>query len=162
MGVYAMVNVADRGASVISNITRTILDNFSATQSDKFVEPDKYHATVLYSRVGNPKDIVCVKRQYDAKVLDVVLWDTHDVCIVALLDCPKLVSRHNGLMKEHGLQWDYPDYKPHITLAYDIKPDPGLLKRLKAALVGKHLVLQDETIESLDEDHSDTGGTNGN
>jgi len=39
--------------------------------------------------------------------------------IVLCLDCPQLHARHADYVKA-GASWDYPSYRPHITLAYDM------------------------------------------
>lgn len=39
--------------------------------------------------------------------------------LVLLIECEELHNRHEFLMKEHDASYDYPTYKPHITLSYD-------------------------------------------
>ena len=41
--------------------------------------------------------------------------------LVLRLKSNYLHTRHNELMEEHGLKWDFPSYEPHVTLSYDAK-----------------------------------------
>jgi hypothetical protein len=54
-------------------------------------------------------------------------------------------------MDKHDLHWSYPEYKPHITLCYDLKFGPKLLANLKDKLVGRTLILGKEHVENLDD-----------
>lgn len=87
------------------------------------------HTTVLYSRkfcpnyepmgeitppfVGTPTELEVWPSQPD---------DDGNVtnCLVMKYDCPDLVDRHNHLMGVHGATYDFDEYKPHVTLSYDI------------------------------------------
>jgi 2'-5' RNA ligase len=156
MGVYASLDVANKTAQVIANIVVATLRDEYAEQPNKFLTPDKYHTTLLYSREGNHEAITVSSNQHTAKIASLEQWDTHDVCLVAKLECDSLQKRHKYLMTKHNLQWDYPDYQPHITLLYDIKLDGATYEKLSKSLVGKTVQLMNEKIESLNEDHSDT------
>ena len=156
-GIYAQLDVAKKTAGVLANITAKVLDKQYAAQPDKFLKPDAYHVTLLYSRVPAEGYVPKSDVQYEATVKDIEFWDTHDKCVVITLNCPKLVNHHKSLMTKYGLTWDHPSYKPHITLVYDVQPDQATMDALKQALVGKPVVLFNETTEPLDEDHSDIG-----
>jgi len=156
-GTYAQLDLGKKSAGVIANITAKILDKQYAAKPDKFLKPESYHVTLLYSRVPADGYTPKADTQYEATVKDVEFWDTHDECVVLTLNCPKLVNHHKSLMTKYGLTWDHPSYKPHITLVYDTKPEPSAMDALKQALVGKPVILTNETVESLDEDHSDIG-----
>jgi hypothetical protein len=54
-------------------------------------------------------------------------------------------------MDDHDLNWDYPEYKPHVTLCNDITLPAKLLERLKDKLIGKTIVLGNEHVETLDD-----------
>lgn len=40
--------------------------------------------------------------------------------LVLLLDAPTVVERHKTLMREHNATYDFEEYHPHVTIAYDI------------------------------------------
>jgi 2'-5' RNA ligase len=151
-GVYAMVTPSKRDAQIISNIICAYLDG-SGTK--KIIDPNKYHSTLLYSRVGNVDRIKEENTDYIAQIKDIEHWTTHDDCHVLILKSPALEKRHRLLMEAHDLQWDYAEYIPHITIGYDLKVSKDLLVALKKALIGKKIILKDEEFSALDEDHSD-------
>lgn len=41
--------------------------------------------------------------------------------LVILLDSEDATNRHQKLMKQHDATYYFPEYKPHITLSYDIE-----------------------------------------
>lgn len=83
----------------------------------------KYHTTLIYSRKYNP-DIKEDQSLYPLKIKgkELHVFDTQDNkrALVMKFDSPELVERHNFLMSEYQLQYDYDEYIPHITLSYDI------------------------------------------
>ena len=155
-GVYAMVDVSKRDASIISNIIHSCWDAIVVDYPHSFLIPQDYHATFLYSEAGDYRKIKpIVNVQYQARIKDIEVWDTHDKCVVLILSAPSLEERHKQLMDEHNLEWDYLHYIPHITICYDISPKKEPLANLKDKLVGRSLVLVNEQIEALDKEHSD-------
>ena len=161
MGVYASLKVMDKDAQVLSNIIWVTIGAKFADSHDKFVKPEDYHTTLLYSRTGNDKEILPkTRKQYVAKIKDIVNWNSHDLCTVILLDCPELKSRHKYLMTKHRLEYDYDDYVPHVTICYDIQVPNSVISKLKKILVDKELLLSGECIEDLDEDHTDVTADN--
>lgn len=84
---------------------------------------DEYHVTLLYSRKYLPeyKPLGKFKTPLTALVKDFTLLGEEKDALVALIDCPALVKRHQALMKEHDATWDWPEYKPHVTLSYSAK-----------------------------------------
>lgn len=91
------------------------------------VPQDKLHVTLLYSRkpmVGyTPRGTLTEPEK--VRVLDFAVWDTQNgkKALVALLDAPKLIIRHKVLMQQYDGTYDFPDYKPHFTMSYDVGPD---------------------------------------
>jgi 2'-5' RNA ligase len=156
-GVYAQVKVRAKDARTLHNLVALNLRREYALHNDKFVRPEKYHVTLLYSRVGDVAQIEADPQfRAWAYIKDVVMWTHDDVVLVCTLSCPKLESRHAELMSTYGLQWDHEEYQPHITLAYgrpNIKPDT--LKQMRGKLVGRRILLYGESFEALDTDHDD-------
>jgi 2'-5' RNA ligase len=157
-GVYMQVSVMPKHANILSNIVWCMLDGKTVSTPDKFLKPEDYHATILYSKNrGEVEDIEPKPgKQYTAVIKDIEQWDENDVCLVCTLESRALQLRHKDLMAEHDLHWSYPEYKPHVTLCYDITLTPKLLERLKDKLVGRSIILGNETVEALDEEYSHT------
>ena len=84
------------------------------------------HSTILYSRKH------CEGLELEPNILHTCMVDGMEVwpsksgkhCLVLKLNCPSLVKRHEELMKKHDATYDYKEYKPHITISYDIGDTP--------------------------------------
>ena len=82
----------------------------------------QYHCTLIYSRQP------CKEPQPDRKLKISVqpekweVFETRDGkrCLVLKLDSSMLQVRHKQLMKQLSASYDFPSYKPHITVSYDI------------------------------------------
>jgi len=87
------------------------------------VEPSEFHTTVVYSRKSIAWDPE-LKLEVEAKPKGFQCWDTHDKkkCLVLLIDCPFLHERWQEAM-DKGATYDFDDYRPHISLSYDIGED---------------------------------------
>lgn len=82
------------------------------------------HATLLYSKVPVPdyQPQGKLRTPLTAVPNDAKIWGEDDEkCLVVTLNCPKLVARHEQLMKQHpNATWDHDEYIPHVTLSYDV------------------------------------------
>lgn len=89
------------------------------------LDPSTYHITVIYSRTPVPtaerlpKNWTATAR---AKGYEVFPTKDSGKCLVLRVDCPTATSLNDQLKKE-GATSDYPDYKAHVTLAYNIEYD---------------------------------------
>ena len=85
------------------------------------------HCTLLYSRKHCPdyKPLGKLNRPLHIQFGGFEIWPTQDKkhALIVRLDAPEMIARHNNLMKEHGATYDYDEYKPHITLSYDVGKD---------------------------------------
>jgi hypothetical protein len=132
------------------------------------IRPDKLHTTVLYSRkyLPNYKPAGKITPPWTATPGDFTVWETNGEngpktkCLILQYDCPELVSRHKSLMKEHEATFDYPEYKPHITLSYDVDNlDVSKLPRLADRL--KQIRIAEEYGEDLDLNWAKNKGAKG-
>jgi len=84
---------------------------------------DDLHTTVIYSRkqLPNFKSGGMLKESVTAKPTKFTLFSARDGnnALVMELDSEFLTSRHKNIMKEHEAEYDWPSYKPHLTLSYD-------------------------------------------
>ncbi len=120
-GTYAGVRFSDDTKKLIEKY----LDDNKIPNA---ISPDKLHTTLLYSRkylpeykaLGTyPKPLIGTPGKFD-------VWKSSNEdgssanCLVIEFDCPDLSKRHKELMDEHEGTYDFPTYKTHITLSYDI------------------------------------------
>lgn len=105
-----------------------ILEKDSAAQLWDFVDSlgispkvpaSEYHCTVCYSRTPVDYSDILYPKSCRATPLRYELFTTktEDRCLVLVLDCKEAESVHNQFM-DKGARFDYPEYHPHITLAY--------------------------------------------
>lgn len=83
---------------------------------------EKFHTTLLYSRKFLPDYKPATDTNLVGTPVGLEIWPSQDgnSCLVLVYSCPKLTARHLKLLKQHDTTHDY-EYKPHITLSYDIK-----------------------------------------
>jgi len=117
------------------------------------VPSDKLHVTLLYSRrhMAGFKPRGRLESLIKARVAGFDVWDTQDgkKALVARLDAPELVARHRELMDKYNGTYDFPEYKPHTTLSYDVGPD---FDHQNLPPFGPVLTLDNEFGEDLDLD----------
>lgn len=91
------------------------------------VPQEKFHCTLLYSRKPCPdyEPLGELEEPIVAKVDSPEIWDTQDEkrALVVRLNAPNMVKRHKKLMKDHDATYDFDEYKPHLTLSYDVGKD---------------------------------------
>lgn len=93
------------------------------------IHPDDFHCTQMYSSkpVIHPAPAPKVRYLATAKCLTVFNTKSGKNALVIELDSTALQARHKELMELTGGSYDYPDYRPHVTLSYDcgdFKPVP--------------------------------------
>lgn len=93
---------------------------------------DSLHSTILYSRKYLPDYVA--KGPYDpaikAQPVGFETWPSQPdesghvkKCLVLTFDAPDLAARHESLMSQHEAEYDFDEYKPHVTFSYDIGDD---------------------------------------
>ena len=80
------------------------------------------HITVAYSKkpisieaLGKLDPPISVKPKH----YSIFKSQTGGNCLVLEVESEGLTARHNEIMKDYGASYDFPDYKPHVTLSYD-------------------------------------------
>lgn len=121
---------------------------------------EKMHTTLLYSRKYCPdyEPLGKIDPPWIGEPLEFEVWKSKPKdggegsnCLVLRFKCEQLDKRHEKLMKELDATYDFPDYKTHITLSYDIgdmdwKDLPDIKKYLS------EIVIVEEYGEDLDLD----------
>lgn len=122
-GTYAAVKFSQK---TIDQVVKYIEENDipNATPADKL------HCTVLYSRKYCPdyEPQGEIDPPYIGECDKLEVWESKGKlrdqeptrCLVLKFKCPALNERHEELMDEHDATYDFPEYKTHITLSYDI------------------------------------------
>lgn len=72
-------------------------------------------------------------------------------CLVLRFECDELVNRHKELMDTHDAMYDFDEYKPHLTVSYDV----GDLDPSDLPLFDKELIMEEEYGEDLNNDWAD-------
>ncbi|GEM_PF-1387813 len=108
---------------------------------------ERKHVTLIYSKKYCPDMVAQPETVHAATIKGLEVFNTQDGkrALVLLLDAPTVVARHEQLMAEHPATYDYPEYKPHITLSYDI----GDLDETQLVPLEKIVELSDEYVEEL-------------
>jgi len=108
--------------------SRELLDHFVEANLglNERVNPDSYHITIIYSRTPVP-DAEQFAGSVDAAGrgtgYEVFPTKTGEKCLVMRIVCPAAEGL-NKVLKNMGATSDYPDYKAHVTLAYNAEmPD---------------------------------------
>ena len=110
--------------------SRKMLDNFveMSLGLQERVDPKTYHITVIYSRSPVPSaenylhmNLSLPVEAY-VKGYEVFPTKNQGKCLVMRVECPYAVRLNNELTQQ-GATSDYPEYKAHITLAYDMKEE---------------------------------------
>lgn len=111
----------------------------------KGIYEDRYHVTVLYSKNHCP-DIKKNSFVHIARFSGFEIFgDKKEKYLVATLEAPTVVDRHNYFMQEHGGHHSHPSFNPHITLSDSFS---GNIKDLPP--LNFPVVLAFEYIEDLD------------
>lgn len=115
-GTFAGVHFDDHSVNALQQF---VDDNQIPNQTP----PDKYHATLLFSKVPikGYEPHGAYKQALTATPKDVTIFGEGDEkALVIVLNAPELVKRHKYLMNKHPeATWDYDEYIPHVTLSYN-------------------------------------------
>ena len=109
---------------------------------------EELHCTLIYSQKPHVDEIESNSYQATATFNQFELFGPKSNILVIELISKELEARNNKLVQEHGFISDYNEYKPHITLAYDVEGlDLNSLPPIEFSMT-----LQDEYVEPLNTD----------
>jgi 2'-5' RNA ligase len=116
-GTYAGYRYDQDGVKLISKYAK---DN----DIPEPLDPKKMHTTLLYSKKRCPdyEPLGKLETPLTAKLNELEVWKTQagKNALVVNMTCAGMTKRHKTLMKEHDAQYDFDEYKVHITLSYDV------------------------------------------
>jgi hypothetical protein len=142
-GTYAAVKPSKNDSN--------ILEKFISDNNIPNPEPiDKLHATLLYSRKPLPSYKPDPKLTHLVLVDKLEIWPTKSGknCLVLKLKSDDLSKRHLYLMNKHKATYDYPEFKVHISLSYDVGDYD--ISKLNIKYLPKTIKLDGEYHEPLD------------
>jgi 2'-5' RNA ligase len=119
-GTYVSMDLSDE--------SRALLDNFveMSLGLTERVDPSTYHITVIYSRTPVPtaEHIAGMSTDTTASVVGYEIFPTKNdgKCLVMRLKFTFAEFLNKRLTME-GATSDYAEYKPHLTLAYDMSQE---------------------------------------
>jgi hypothetical protein len=143
---------SDKGTYVSAKFTEATLDQIEKVQKSlgllNPVSRDDLHTTICYSQVNvpftasNASLIVSTKNHLE-------IWDTNNgPALILCLNSQYLEERHK-YSRILGATYDYPDYKPHITLSYNLGAQAI---DLSITDVNVPITISHEVVEDLDLD----------
>ena len=109
----------------MSQESKDLLDNFVEMNLGLTERVDKstYHITVIYSRTPVPAaekfKETGVEMSARAEAYEVFPTKSDGKCLVMRIVCPAATGL-NSVLAGLGATSDYPEYKPHVTIAYNI------------------------------------------
>lgn len=145
-GTYVSLN--------LSNQSKELLDNFVEMNlglKDR-VDKSTYHITVIYSRTPVPtaENLLHMNSPLpvEAHVTGYEVFPTKNdgKCLVMRLSCP-YAERLNSDLTKQGATSDYPEYKPHLTIAYDMSQE---VNPAELPLPAFHLEFDKLNVDALD------------
>ncbi len=118
---------------------------------------NKIHSTLLYSRNYLPeyKPVGKFNEPWTGKPKHFSIFKSNPKnggdgsnCLVLEYECKKQSARFAELMKKHDATYDFDEYKPHITLSYDV----GNLDYKNLPMIEEELEIVEEYGEDLNLD----------
>ena len=119
-GTYVAMDLSDE--------CRDLIDNFVEMNLglDERVDKSTYHITVIYSRTPVPsaEQYAGFTSDIEARVSGYEVFPTKNdgKCLVMRLDFP-YATMLNKQLTAQGATSDYDQYKPHMTIAYNIQQE---------------------------------------
>jgi len=138
-GTFAGVKFDEPTVDALTEYTKT-------NKIPQPVNPEKFHTTLLYSRKHLPDYVPETEysKPLTGKFTGIELWPSHGEedrkVLVLRYKCSDLSNRHKQLMDEHDAEFDFDEFKPHITLSYDADLDPSELPKFEhpISIIGEY------------------------
>ena len=119
-GTYVSMDLSDESKDLIDHFVEM---NLGLTER---VDKSTYHITIIYSRTPVPsaEQYVGHTSETDAKITGYEVFPTKNdgKCLVMRVEFP-FAELLNKQLTAQGATSDYDKYKPHMTVAYDIKQE---------------------------------------
>jgi hypothetical protein len=122
-GTYVAVRVHPDSARLIKNFCKLHRIPIGSSDFER-----RLHSTIIYSRKECPDLEADPNYEVTATFDGYALFNAGGpdgplTVLVAKLFCPDLEVRHRYLMAAHQATFDFPSFRPHITLSYTFNGD---------------------------------------
>jgi len=152
-----MKSVKDRKGCLMAyptnNVTKTLnaYNNKIVNEKDLFVENDDFgrekdpHVTILYGFINdlqkNELDNFFKKiHPFKIKIDGIGTFDNEKFCVLKYNIQSDVLNELNATFKKYPHVTDYPDYKPHMTIAYIKKSEEERYKSIKYPIKAEILI----------------------
>lgn len=130
---------------------KEIIEHYRAQGLDNLISAEDMHVTIMYSR--NPVDWMKMGDSWQSKIevgkggprVTELFGKSKDTVVLSFLS-DELRWRHMHMV-ENGATWDWPDYQPHITVAYDFDGQGDAIEPWTG-----EIQLSEEIFEEVNED----------
>jgi hypothetical protein len=143
-------------AKFTSNTVDAVYALANALGVDNVTAKEKMHVTIVYSRKPFTDFTIYskLKTPWKGDVTELEIFETQSGsrALVLRFNSKKLNERHEYFKKEYGATYDFPEYKTHITLSYDVGPDWEIPKNLAVNKLIKEIEISYEYYEPLNND----------
>jgi 2'-5' RNA ligase len=116
-GTYVSLEMSSESCALLDNFVKMNLG------LEERVDSKTYHTTIIYSRYPVPtaENLAgSIDTDAIATGYEIFPTKTDGSCLVLRIACPKATELNTQLTQQGAIS-DYDSYKPHITLAYDMK-----------------------------------------
>jgi 2'-5' RNA ligase len=154
-GVFVRAHVSHDTADAIHTWAKTL----KLPEGAKLVDPDEYHATLIHSKTpfdysNDTHDQVFPTADATNKRLEVLGADGEPKVLTLRFDSNDLKLRHDRL-KEQGGKSDFPEFKPHITVAENVPADHDVSQH---PVFDGPIVFTSESAEPIEKDKNAPSG----
>lgn len=112
-GMFMSVNFSERTKDNLVNLGKIL-------KLEKSTSRDQFHSTIMYSKKTVDLPLITHDEIIDPNSYSWELFGDDEDVLVLKYDSPALTARFNAAM-DLGATYDYDEYKPHVTLAIDVK-----------------------------------------
>jgi 2'-5' RNA ligase len=153
-------------ASINTKLPESIIEFMDSVPTSVPRIPDeKLHATLIYS-IGTTVDEQTIhkvldkgEQSFSGKIHSLTKFDAlpkdgerdSGLCTIVMeVTSPELVNLHNRL-KKIGLKHSYDEFRPHVSLYYDIPREEGekLIQKLEPVCINKTVTFSGFNVEPL-------------
>lgn len=114
-GIYISVDV---DGFTQENLNQYMKENLKGIQKSKSL-----HCTLIFSQKPLKEEVETEEYSTSGTFKYFSLFGPEKDVLVIELDCEKLIERNKELVEKYGFISDFDEYKPHLTLAYNVPKD---------------------------------------
>ena len=152
-GTYVAINFMPETVSRLEKMFNQIKLNPEAIR----IEPSKYHCTLVYDEhspyIKGIPSLSGTSLTIESPSFEIFGQSKDKSILVYHFKCPELTRRNKELYSLYGIKSEYPEYKAHISLAYNVGTNYVIPDNLQMVY---ELAIKDEFFEPIKEDYYKT------